>query len=159
MTSPGRPTKLTPEIHTKIVNLLATGSTRGVAAGYAGIDPSTLYRWIERGAEEREGLYVDFRRDVLQAQSRPRVAAHACILKAIQNGDVRAAKYVLDRKPPKDLSEAKISAESAAVKYRRELLELLRDPVLAPLLLTKHNLSEEQWAALGKEVAAIARRI
>lgn len=50
---PGRPTDCTPERTAKIVQAISAGNYGEVAARYAGIDPRTYYRWLERGRAER----------------------------------------------------------------------------------------------------------
>lgn len=49
----GRPSKLTPDVQERIVNALNAGNYLEVAAGYAGISPSTLHNWIARGKAAR----------------------------------------------------------------------------------------------------------
>ena len=44
-----RPTKLTPAVAERILSAIRAGNFMEVAARYAGISPSTLYRWLERG--------------------------------------------------------------------------------------------------------------
>ena len=48
----GRPSKLTPEITRAILDVVAGGGTRAVAAEAAGISESTLYKWLRRGTED-----------------------------------------------------------------------------------------------------------
>ena len=50
------------------------GAYDHVAAQAAGIDPSTLRRWMERGAQGRQP-FRDFAHDVAQARAQARVAA------------------------------------------------------------------------------------
>jgi hypothetical protein len=45
----GRPTKLTPERHRRIVEAIRAGCYAEVAARAAGIVPSTYYDWLQRG--------------------------------------------------------------------------------------------------------------
>jgi len=71
----GRRTKLTPEVHAAIVAYMRAGAFAWVAAEAAGIDKSTLYRWMDRGAREASGSYHDFAEDVRQAQAQARVTA------------------------------------------------------------------------------------
>ena len=48
----GRPTKLTAETSQTILDVIAAGGTRAVAAQAAGIHPDTIYDWMRRGAED-----------------------------------------------------------------------------------------------------------
>jgi hypothetical protein len=47
-----RPTKLTANRQELIVSAIRIGNYARVAAEAAGIDESTLYRWMKRGAED-----------------------------------------------------------------------------------------------------------
>ena len=48
----GRPSKLTPEITRAVLDVVAGGGTRAVAAEAAGISRGTLYGWLRRGTED-----------------------------------------------------------------------------------------------------------
>ena len=71
----GRPTKLSPEVHQRIVAFIRAGSYAWVAAEAAGVSKTTFHRWLQRGAEEARGRYREFADDVRQAQAQARVAA------------------------------------------------------------------------------------
>lgn len=60
----GRPSKLTPEIEERILEVIRAGNYREAAAQAAGIAPETLSRWMGR---EREP-YRSFRQSVLAAE-------------------------------------------------------------------------------------------
>ncbi len=101
----GRPSKLTPEIQDKIIQALAIGNYRKDAAEYAGIDATTLHRWMLRGAREKDSACADLRTAVLEAESRAKITAIGSITKAMRNGDWRAAAYWLERKFPHQFSD------------------------------------------------------
>ena len=67
MAEAGRPSKLTPEVQEKLVQALGIGNTRTQAAAYAGIDSSTLWRWMARGRTEEDGLHAELRRAVFDS--------------------------------------------------------------------------------------------
>jgi hypothetical protein len=46
---PGRPTRLTPEVHARIVQVVRAGNYLTVAAQFAGVGSSTLQSWLQRG--------------------------------------------------------------------------------------------------------------
>lgn len=48
---PGRPSKMTPTLQEEIVDALLDGAYLETAAAAAGIDDSTLWRWVKRGTE------------------------------------------------------------------------------------------------------------
>lgn len=65
----GRRTKLTPETHERIITAVRAGATFDAAAGAAGVDQSTLYRWL-REAEHPEApaWKRQFRYDIYRAR-------------------------------------------------------------------------------------------
>jgi transposase-like protein len=50
----GRPTKLTPQVHDELVELVSAGNFRVDAAHAVGINESTLHRWLQRGRAHYE---------------------------------------------------------------------------------------------------------
>jgi hypothetical protein len=48
---PGRPTKLTPELRDRILDAVLEGNYLETAAQVAGINKTTLYRWLRRAAD------------------------------------------------------------------------------------------------------------
>jgi transposase len=51
----GRPSKLTSEIQTAVVEVLAAGGTYAAAAERAGIGLRTLYSWVSKGRRRQKG--------------------------------------------------------------------------------------------------------
>lgn len=84
----GRPTKLTKEMHERVVDAVRAGNFLEVAAGFNGIDNSTLHRWIERG---RKGVapYAAFVRDLDRARTASEVEDVVELRKAARGGTVR----------------------------------------------------------------------
>jgi len=96
----GRPTKLTPTSHDRIVQALRAGNYREPAARAAGIAPSTFYAWLERGAAERpDSPYARFAEAVQRAEAEAEVFAVAVIRQAMPE-DWRAAVSHLERRHP-----------------------------------------------------------
>lgn len=48
---PGRPSKMTPDLQAQIIDALLDGAYLETAAAAVGIDDTTLYRWMKRGAD------------------------------------------------------------------------------------------------------------
>lgn len=97
----GRPTGLTPEVQDRIVQALEAGNYKETAAAYAGIGVSTLYRWLEWGADpDGQPIYQEFREAVQSAISRAEVRNVALIQKAAQDGTWQAAAWFLERSAP-----------------------------------------------------------
>ena len=89
----GRPTKLTPEVQTKIVQAIAGGNYKEIAAEWAGIAPDTLSRWLSRAREP----YLTFRRAVLEAERVAEIRCVALIMKGAAE-DPKHAEWLLERK-------------------------------------------------------------
>ncbi len=121
MAEAGRPSKLTPEVQEKLVQALGIGNTRTQAAAYAGIDSSTLWRWMARGRTEEGGLHAELRRAVFEAESRAQMAAMACVTKAVRDGDWKAAAWMLERSRPEQY------APRSRLFDAHRVLEILED--------------------------------
>ena len=65
-----RPSKLTPELQAAIVANLESYCHRSIAAKLAGVDPSTVRRWMAEGRATPDGLYGEFCAAILEAESR-----------------------------------------------------------------------------------------
>jgi hypothetical protein len=75
---PGRHTKLTPEVHTSIVQYIRGGAFDWVAAEANGIGQRTFYRWMKAG-ERGDKAYRQFWQDVRQARAQARVLAEVAV--------------------------------------------------------------------------------
>lgn len=95
----GRPSKLTPERQERIVELIRAGNYMEIAAQAAGIDVSTLYRWLQRGEKARSGPYRQFRDAVMRARVEAEARAVVVVQKAALT-DWRAASWWLERAFP-----------------------------------------------------------
>ena len=99
----GRPTKLTPERHSRMVNAIKIGAYNYVAAAAAGIDEKTYANWMERGESDWEHgkrtVFAAFFRDIKDAEGQAEIAHLAHIVKAgSQHWQARA--WILERKWP-----------------------------------------------------------
>lgn len=101
----GRETKLTPERHQKIVEILRAGNYRSVAAGYVGVSEQTLNAWMEKGKRGID-LYQRFREDVLKAEHEAEIRNVGHINNAAQK-EWRAAKDWLETKHPERWASTK----------------------------------------------------
>lgn len=102
----GRPLKLTPELQSKIVEALKMGSTRRLAAEYAGIGESTLRVWLTR----KGPAYVALVAAVKEAESKSCVGALAKINKAATDGQWQAAAWLLERRHPEEFGRRQVVA-------------------------------------------------
>lgn len=92
----GRPTKLTPERHKQIVDLVRAGNYPEIAAQAAGINAATYYRWMQKG-EDGTAPYGEFREAIKEAQGTAEAHAVAIIRKAALDGTWQAAAWFLER--------------------------------------------------------------
>ncbi|MFS8631315.1 MAG: hypothetical protein LOD92_09215, partial [Bacillales bacterium] len=99
------------------------------AAAYAGINKSTLYDWMRRGARAKSGKYKEFSNAIEKALAESEMRDLAVIAKASQE-NWQAAAWRLERKFPdrwgrrKAKSEiAKIEAETEFIREKTRLLK------------------------------------
>jgi hypothetical protein len=81
--------KYTPERIKRLTEAISLGSTRKLAAQYAGIDEDTLRAWEKR--------YPEFKASLLEAEGRAVVGWLAKIEKAANDGTWQAAAWKLER--------------------------------------------------------------
>jgi transposase-like protein len=106
----GRRSKLTPEIHDRIVNAVRAGATFNAAAGAAGISERTLYNWINEAEEPNAPSWkVQFLQDLYRARDELEVRVVAgSVMKAAMGGYV--VKRVTRRKPDGTVEEEEQTA-------------------------------------------------
>ena len=95
-----RPTKLSPQRQAQICEYVAQGSSREVAARACGVDPATLYRWMQRGEAEPAGIYRKFCEAIKKADAEAELASLRNISAAAENGVWQAAAWKLERRYP-----------------------------------------------------------
>ena len=93
----GRETKLTAELQKRCVDIITATGIDKDACQLAGINEATYYRWLQRGLEEPEGIYRDFREAIEKARAARRIALVARIQQAAQGGTWQAAAWLLER--------------------------------------------------------------
>ena len=64
----GRPTKLTPEVEQRIVDVLRGGGTRSMAYSSAGVSESTFLLWMSRARKEKRGKFLRFSERIRAAE-------------------------------------------------------------------------------------------
>src|SRR5438046_4172454 len=93
--SPGRPSRLSPEVLTRLFDALQMGNYRNVAAVYAGISEPTFHRWMADPRPE----FREFRAVVEQAEAEAEVTVVANLVETSKR-DYRAAIAWLERRAP-----------------------------------------------------------
>lgn len=96
----GRPTKFDPELAKRVIDLIRVGNFVETAAAACGVHRATLYRWLERGDRQREGVLRDFSDAVAKAQAESESRDLLLIAKAALS-DWRAAAWRLERRWPR----------------------------------------------------------
>lgn len=110
----GRPTKLTPELQAEMVNIIRGGNYVETACAYVGLNKSTFYDWMKRGARELdrvkknpkarvrkdEQIYVEFSNAIKKAEAEAEARDVLTIGKAAET-QWQAAAWRLERRLPK----------------------------------------------------------
>ena len=120
----GRRSKLTPEVHDKIVAAIRAGNYAKVAAEYAGISERTFYTWIQRGSEETDGIYTRFAEAVQRATSEAEVRAVAMVQQHMADSWQAAMTFLERRCPQRWGRRDRIQVEIDPRKALAELLDL-----------------------------------
>lgn len=96
-----RPTKLTREVQERILQAVQAGNYLDTAAQYAGIDASTMRRWVVKGeAANAPEPYRTFCTALKSARATAEVRSVALIQSAASNGTWQAAAWYLERSYP-----------------------------------------------------------
>lgn len=97
----GRPTKLTDDVQERILKAVQTGNWLETASAFAGVDASTVRRWVAKGeAEDAEEPYRSFCAAIKQARAEAEIRSVTLIQKAAQDGTWQAAAWYLERSYP-----------------------------------------------------------
>lgn len=109
----GRPTKLTDEVQEKILGAVRAGIWLDQAASLAGIAPSSLYLWADKGQRALElaeledkpvkgvdAVYADFSEALKKARAEAEARNITQIQNAAANGTWQAAAWFLERSFP-----------------------------------------------------------
>jgi transposase len=92
-----RPTKLTPDLKSRIIALIRGGNRRSVAILSCGISESTFYRWQQRGKRASRGIYREFWEELKAAEAQAEVMYLDVIRQAARGGQWQAAAWYLER--------------------------------------------------------------
>ena len=126
----GRPTKLTPELVSKLEQAATVSATIKQSCLYAGISTVTYYEWIKQNPDLLNRLE-------LLRERRP-LKANQNITGAIENGDLRLSQWEIERRQSDEYGE-KIKVENVGnqdgvfqedeelrLKFKRKLMENIR---------------------------------
>lgn len=149
----GRPTKLTPELQSEIVQAIKAGNYMETAAAYAGLAKSTFLDWMRRGRRERERLQANARAKPMKTEA-PYLAFSDAITKALATAEVDAVTRITDQGKQNWQALAWRLERMMPEKYgRREHVDLNHGGAVAnvntqPVDLSK--LTDEELMALEK---------
>ena len=87
----------TPEMTAKVCEALRLGVSWSAAAAHAGVTATTLMDWNARG-RDGEQPFADFLEATTRARESAETRAAAIVWNAIDEGDVSAAQWFLERR-------------------------------------------------------------
>lgn len=96
-----RPTKLTKEVHRRIVSAIRQGATYQLASQYGGIHYDTFNEWMKQGQAETEGIYSEFSDAVKKAEG-DAVVKWLKVIEAAGKDNWQAMAWKLERRYPRD---------------------------------------------------------
>ena len=143
----GRKSKFTDKYRRKILEATSLGCTRAIACKYAGISESILYEWLKRGREAKSGQFLDFYGEFQRAEAMSAIRSLSCLHTAMNDGDVRAAMFLLERrhgytKEEKAPVEITINQDGLDVPALMEEVRIQQER-LKPISLPVIDLDEE----------------
>src|SRR3972149_2762024 len=111
-----RPTKLTEDTQTRIVQAITMGATYELAAQYGGVAYNTFNEWLKKGNNGNgDGTntkrYQEFYEAVKKAEGNAVVGWLAKIEKAANEGNWQAAAWKLEPRYPQDYGRRVIEAQ------------------------------------------------
>lgn len=151
----GRPPRLEEsEVMERLIQALKAGNVRHVAAAYAGIAETSFRLWMRRGKEEKSGIYVKFRQEVIRAE-RIGEAALVVLIQKHAKTDAKHAEWILTHHPE---MRKRWAAPSRLEHTGKDGSELKTTIVAnAPGDLDLEKLNDDELAQY-EELAAKARR-
>jgi hypothetical protein len=96
--------KLTPDIHSKLIQFFSLGAFKKHAANACGITELQLDEWLELGREGRapyDQLFIDIERAIADDAIRNQMIVSRAAAGQPTSGDWKAAAWNLERKHPK----------------------------------------------------------
>ena len=145
-----RPSKLTPEVRAKLLEASRLGLTRKLSAAYAGVDVSTLYRYMEKGRTANRGQFRELYDAIKRAESHG--AARALIkVHAAADDSWQAAAWILERRHgyrKGGPAEAELEEEAAREVLPLDEGEVLRATLAQIRKATAAAVSAGSWQAV-----------
>lgn len=116
----GRPTKYTPKTISLLIVAFQNGYNVLEACAYSGISSETFYDWLK----SKQG----FSDAVDRARAMPNRRAKENVIKALNEGDINASKWWLERRDPEFKAKTELSTPPALAETREKIKEFLDEP-------------------------------
>lgn len=116
---------MTDDARKATIAALRAGLSFADAAVAAGVTHRTLCNWFARGRRERRGRFFQFFRDCQMAALARKVACRKVVNRAVEDGDVKAAMWELERGWPDEYGPDRIKVAELDRENRR-LADLVR---------------------------------
>lgn len=114
--SPGQPTKFTSDHKDRLIVAIKKGATYELACNYAGIHYCTLLNWRKLAEEDKLPAYIEFFRDLKEAEGHTALIWLDKIDKAMADGCWQAAAWKLERRHYKWYS-----SNAAVIEFNKRL--------------------------------------
>lgn len=146
----GRPSKLTPELQERFVDLIKAGTYIETTCAIVGIARSTYYEWMRRGQlSDQENVYTRFHDEVVKALAWAE-ARDVAILNQHAEKDPRAARWKLERRFPErwgpgssgqseDFSECRGEASGDVLDLTPEQIRIFRKALALAVWMAKEK--------------------
>ena len=121
-----RPTKFTEPVRQKVIEAIGIGLNYVLAAQYAGIRKTTLYRWLSLG-REGDPVFSQFWEDCKKAEARCAAGAMGVIIQAAKDGKWQASAWMLERRFGYRAQQdpvVEINVESETVNVKQMITDL-----------------------------------
>lgn len=138
----GRPTKLTPEIHEKIVSLMRAGNYLETAALACGLKPHTVRSWLREAANQKSGAKRKFLIAVREAMAEPETRDMS-VIDIAASSDWRAAAWRLEHRYPQRFSKKTVKNQVSGPKGGPVVVESK----------TADEMSDDELAAIAAKAA------
>lgn len=114
-TNGGRDPKLTLERQEQICGAIENGKSVKSAARMAGIHPATVYSWLDKGEDQDEGIYADFRDRFVRARGHGEdLYVQSALDLALEEGDIATLMSMLKQRYPDSWGDVDRGEQSGA---------------------------------------------
>lgn len=130
----GRPTKLSYERQEKIAGAIEQGKSLNSAARMAGVDPSTVYGWIDRGESQlknnEDNEFTDFYKRLTRAKGNGEDFYFNLALQlAKENEDHRFIASLMKQRYPDSWGETDTGVEATEINVESDVVEITEDDI------------------------------